>query len=191
MPTSSNTSLSNHLQLLLPSPHHAILTNHTCPEEGPLAVLCGDLHHHPKGTIDTKDVVKASITVVYDTLPQMLVLRHSGAHHIPFLQPPKWPQYRLFCQYLTQTAGAAGHTLPGSQDMKATYREFKKQHPCPVPATPPYTPTGSKQEPVPPVTGPVPLLTLLLALNQAEPAQTTVIHHGAKRRIPKDHITAQ
>ena len=41
MPTNMNTRLWNHLQLLLPSPHHAILTNHTCPEEGPLAVLCG------------------------------------------------------------------------------------------------------------------------------------------------------
>ena len=53
MPTNMNTRLWNHLQLLLPSPHHAILTNHTCPEKGPLAVLCGDLHHHPKGTIHT------------------------------------------------------------------------------------------------------------------------------------------
>ena len=38
MPTTMNTRLWNHLQLLLPSRHHAILTNHTCPEEGPLAV---------------------------------------------------------------------------------------------------------------------------------------------------------
>ena len=32
MPTSINKRLWNHLQLLLPSPHHTILTNHTCPE---------------------------------------------------------------------------------------------------------------------------------------------------------------
>ena len=64
MPTDMNTRLWNHLQFLLPSPHHAILTNHRCPEEGPLAVLCGDLHHHPKGTIHTIDLVGASITVV-------------------------------------------------------------------------------------------------------------------------------
>ena len=70
MPTDMNTRLWNQLQLLLPSPHHTILTNHTCPEEGPLAVLCGDLHHHPKGTIHTIDLVGASITVVYVTLPQ-------------------------------------------------------------------------------------------------------------------------
>ena len=107
MPTNMNTRLWNHLQLLLPSPHHAILTNHTCPEEGPLAVLCGDLDHHPKGTINTIDLVGASITVVYVTLPRMRVLHHSGAHHIPFLQLPEWPQYRLFHQYLTQTARAA------------------------------------------------------------------------------------
>ena len=69
MPTSINTRLWNHLQLLLPSPHHAIVTKHTCPEEGPLAVLCGDLHHHPKGTIDSIDLVGACIRVVYVTLP--------------------------------------------------------------------------------------------------------------------------
>ena len=129
MPTNKNTRLWNHLQLLLPSPHHAILTNHTCPEEGSLAVLCGDLHHHPKGTIQTIDLVGASITVVYVILPQMRVLHHSGAHHTPFLQLPELPQYRLFHQYLTQTARAARHTLPGSKDMQTAYREFTKQHP--------------------------------------------------------------
>ena len=33
-------------------------------------VLCGDFHHHPKGTINTIDLVRASITVVYVTLPK-------------------------------------------------------------------------------------------------------------------------
>ena len=133
MPTSINTRLWNHLQLLLPSPHHAILTNHTCLEKGPLLVLCRDLHHHPKGTIDTIDLVGASIPVVYGTLRKMRVLHRSGAHHTPFLQLPEWRQYRLFRQYLTQKARAAGHTLPRSQDRKAAYQDFKKQHPCPVP----------------------------------------------------------
>ena len=191
MPTNMNTRLWNHLQLLLPSPQHAILTNHMCPEEGPLAVLCGDLHQHAKGTINTIDLFGASITVVYVTLPQMRVLHHSGAHHTPFLQLPEWPQYRLFHQYLTQTARAGGHTMPGSTDMPAAYRDFKKQHPRPIPATPPYAPTASKHEPVPPVTGPVPSPTLLLAPNEAKPTQTTVIHHGAKWRMPKHHMTAR
>ena len=190
MPTKMNTRLWNHLQLLLPSPHHPILTNHTCLEEGPLAVLCGDLHQHPKGTINTIDAVGASITVVYVTLSQMRVLHHSGAHHTPFLQLPEWPQYRLFHQYLTQTARAVGDLLPGSTDMRAVYRDFKKQHIRPIPASPPYAPTGSKHEPLPPVTGPVPPLTLLLAPNEAKPKQTTVIHRGAKWRIPKHHMTA-
>ena len=75
--------------------------------------------------------------------------------------------------------------------MHTAYREFTKQHPRPIPATPPYAPTGSKHEPVPPVTGPVPPLTLLLAPNEAKPTQTTVIHHGAKWRIPKHHMTAR
>ena len=191
MPTNMNTRLWNHLQLFLPSPHHAIFTKNTCPESGPLAVLCGDLHHHPKGTINTIDLVGASVTVVYVTLPQMRVLHHSGAHHTPFLQLPKWPQYRLFHQYLTQTAGAAGETLPGSKDMQAPYRDFKKQHPRPIPAAPPYAPTGSEHEPVPTVAGPVPPLTLLLAPNEAKPTQTTVIHHRAKWRIRKHHMTTR
>ena len=191
MPTSMNTRLWNHLQLLLPSPHRAILTNHTCPEEGPLTILCGDLHHHPKGTINTIDLVGASITVVYVTLPLMRVLHHSGAHHTPFPQLPEGPQYRLFHQYLTQTARAVGRTLPGSNDMRTAYRDFKKQRPRPIPGTPPYAPTGSKHEPVPPVAGPVPPLTLLLALNEAKPTQTTVIHQGVKWRILKHHMTAQ
>ena len=127
MPTDMKRRLWNHL--LLPSPHYAILINHTCPEERPLAVLCGDLHHHPKGTIHTIDLVGSPITVVYVTLSQMWVLHHSGGHHTPFLQFPEWPKYRLFRHYLTQTARAAGHTLPGSTDMRTAYRDFKKQHP--------------------------------------------------------------
>ena len=87
MPTNSNTRIWNHMQLLLPSPRHAILTNHTCQEERPLAVLCGDLHHHPKGTIHPIDLVRASITVVYVTLPQMRVLHLNRAHH-PFPTTP-------------------------------------------------------------------------------------------------------
>ena len=191
MPTNMNTCLWNHLQLLLPSPHDAIFTNHTCPEEGPLAVFCRDLHDHPKGTINTKDLVGASVTVVYVTLPQMRVLHHSRAHHTPFLQLPKCPQFRLFHQYLTQTARATGNTLPVSKDMHAAYRDFKKQRPRLISATPPYAPTGSKHEPVPPVTGAVPPLTLLLAPNEAKPTQTTVMHHGAKWHILKHHMTAR
>ena len=191
MPTNMNARLRNHLHLLLPSLHHAILTNHTCPEEGPLAVLCGDLHHHPKGIINTIDFVGASITVVYVTLPQMRVLHRGGAHHTPLVQLPECPQYRLFHQYLTQTAQAAGHTLPGSKDMKAAYRDFEKQHPRRIPATPPSTPNGWKHEPVPPLPGPVPPLIILLDPNEAKPTQTTVIHHGAKWRIPKHHMTAR
>ena len=155
-----------------------------------MAVLCGDLHHHTKGTINTIDLLRASITVVYVNLSQMRVIHHSGAHHTPFLQLSEWPQYRLFHQYLTQTARAVGHTLPGSTDMRAAHRDFKKQHSRPIPATPPYAPTGSKHEPVPPGTGPVPPLTLLLAPNEAKPTKTTVIHQGAKWRIQKHHMPA-
>ena len=118
MPTNINTHIWNHLQRLLPSQDDAILTNNTCPEKGPLAVLCGDIYHQLKGSMDTIDLVGASTTVVYVTLLQMRVLHRSEAHHIPFLQLSQWPQYHLVCQYLTQTARAMGHTLPGSQSMK-------------------------------------------------------------------------
>ena len=46
MPTNISTRPWNHLQLLLPSPHHAILTNHTCPEEGPQPSPRGHHPHH-------------------------------------------------------------------------------------------------------------------------------------------------
>ena len=74
--------------------------------------------------------------------------------------------------------------------MKAPYGDVEKQHPRPIPATPPYAPNDSKHEPVPPVMGPVPPLTLLLAQNEAKPTQTTVILHGAKWRVPRHHMTA-
>ena len=40
--------------------------------------------------------------------------------------------------------------------MRAAYRDFKEQHPRPIPATPPYAPTGSKHEPAAPGDGPSP-----------------------------------
>ena len=75
--------------------------------------------------------------------------------------------------------------------MKTAYRDFKKKHPCPIPTTPPYTPTRSTHGRVPPVTGPVPPLTLLMAPNEPKPRQATVIPHGARWCIPKHHMTAQ
>ena len=63
----------------------------------PLAVICGDLNRHPNSTIDPMAPLSLEI---YATLPQMRVLRHTGAHHTPFLQLPEWPQYTLFHQYL-------------------------------------------------------------------------------------------
>ena len=55
----------------------------------------------------------------------------------------------------------------------------------------PTRPPARNTNPPPQVTGPVPPLTLLLAPNEAKPPQTTVIHHGAKWRIPKHHMTAR
>ena len=191
MPTNTSTRIWNDLQLLLPSQHHAILTNHTCQEEGPLAILCGDLHHRPKGIIDTIDLFRASITVLYVTRFQMRALDHSGAHHTPFLQLLEWPQCRLFHRYLTQMSRATGSHLLDNKDMKTAYRDFRAQHRCSVPATAPYTRIGLKHEPNPPLTGQVPLLTLPLTSSEAKPTRTTIIRHGAKWRIPKYHMTPQ
>ena len=118
MPTNTYIRIRNDLQLLLPSPHHAMLPNNTCQEEGPLAVLSGDLHHHSKGTIDTMHLVGASSTVVEVSLPQMRVLHRSRAHHNPFLQLSAWLQYRLFHRYLTQMARTTGDHLPDNKDMR-------------------------------------------------------------------------
>ena len=75
--------------------------------------------------------------------------------------------------------------------MKSAWGDFKKQHPRPTPATPPYASTGSTREPVPPVAGLVPPLTLLPAPNKARPTQTTVIVHAAKWCKPKHRMTAR
>ena len=85
MPTDIITRMWNHLQLLIPTTHRSILTNHTCLETGPLAVLSGDLHRQRKRTINTMEVVRASYTVVYITVQQMRVLHHSSGHHTPYL----------------------------------------------------------------------------------------------------------
>ena len=129
---------------LLPSPHHAILTNHTCPEEGPLAVRCGDLHHHPKGTINTIDLVGASITVVYVILSQMRVLHHSGAYHTPFLQLPgsststsrrrneqgvRLCQEAQTCEQPTETSNSS--TCDPSQRHRPTHPAAQNTNPSP------------------------------------------------------------
>ena len=123
------------------------------------------------------DLVGASLTVVYVTLSPLRVLWRSGAHHAPFLQLHTWPRYRLFYQYLTRTAQSSGNHLLDNKDVETAYGEFEAHDSHPVPAAIPYTPIRRKQEPVPPATGKVRPLTLLLARNEARPTQTTVIHH--------------
>ena len=121
--------------------------------------------------------------------PQRRVGHHSWAHNAPFLHLPEGPQYQLFDQYCKQTAQATGNQLPEKKDMKMAYRELKAQHPRPIPAAVPYTPTGSKHEAVPLATGKVLQLTLLLALDEAKPALSTVIHPGLRWNIQKHHMT--
>ena len=75
--------------------------------------------------------------------------------------------------------------------METAYGESRAQQPHRIPAAVPYTPIGWRQECISPVTGKVPPLTLLLASNEAKSTQTTIIHHGAKWRISKHHMTPQ
>ena len=117
MPTGTGTSILNHLQLGLPAHRRAIFTKQNCEETGPLAVLCGDVQRHQKGTIDTINLVRASVTIVYVTLSETRVLHHIGARLAPFLQLPAWPRYRLFHQYLT--ARDTGTNLPDKKDKQA------------------------------------------------------------------------
>ena len=122
----------------------------------------------------------------------MRAIHRKAAHNTPFLQLPTSPQYRLFHQYLTQTARATGNRLTNNKDIKTAYRDSASaQHLCPVLATTPSTPVGSKHEFLLPVTGKVLPLTLLLAPNEAKPAQTTGIRHRAKWPIPKHHMTPE
>ena len=127
MPTNTGTRIWNHLQLSLLSPHHRTLTNHTCKEGGPLKVLCGDLHHRPTSTIDTINLVGASLTEVYFTLPLMRVLNRSVAHHALFLQLLTLPEHGLFHQYLTQTARAMENHLPDNKYMGSSVHNTNTQ----------------------------------------------------------------
>ena len=81
--------------------------------------------------------------------------------------------------------------LPDNKEMKTANRDFRAQQPCPVPVMAPYTPVGSKEEPVPQVTGTVPPLTILFVRNESKTTQTTVIRHGAKWPTPKHHMTPE
>ena len=175
LPTDMNTRPWNHLQLLLPSQHHAILTNHTCPEEGPLAVLCGDLHHHPKGTIHTIDLVGASITVVYVTLP-----RNAGP--APQRGTPNPPFYSFSNGLNTAFSTSTSRRRHEQRDTLC-----RKAKTCVQPTEVSKSNTPDPFQRHRPTHPP---LTLLLGPNEAKPTQTTVIHHGAKWRIRKHDMTA-
>ena len=75
--------------------------------------------------------------------------------------------------------------------MKTAYWDLREQYPHPVPTMIPYTPMGSKHKPVPRMMGMILPRTLLLAQNKGKATQTTIIHHGAKWRITKHHMTPQ
>ena len=96
----------------------------------------------------------ATSTPLYAKLV-MVSYHRSGAHHTTFLRLPAWPRYQLFNQYLTQTTRDTGNLLP---DKKDSTPGVPKTTPYPIAADKPYTPTGSKREPVSPATGPVPPL---------------------------------
>ena len=60
---------------------------------------------------------------------------------------------------------AIGNHLPDKKNRETAYGEFRAQHIRHIPPPIPLRPKGSKPKPVPPLTGKVPPLTLLLAPN--------------------------
>ena len=85
----------------------------------------------------------------------------------------------------------SGKLSTGQHRHEKGHRDFRAQHPYLVPATALYTAISSKHEPVPPVTGQILPLTLLLAQNKAKPTQTALIRNGAEWHIPEHQTTTQ
>ena len=105
-------SIWNHVELLLPCFHHASHTNASCVETGPPAVLCNNLHCRRIGTQESLLLVGATIEVVYISTSQMTMLHACGAHHVPFVQDPQWPDYEICNRHLTRTHPHTSNLAP-------------------------------------------------------------------------------
>ena len=187
VPTSVGTGIWAHLQLLLPHHTRAILTNHHCDEQGPLAPTYTDIHRRPTGKVDTLRLVGADITIVYINPIQMKVMAQCGAHHSPFLADPEWPTRRVFQAYLRTCATKAGRTMLGPKDVDAAYKAFQRQHPRPRPNEheAPNDGDTKREEPTPSGEGWAPPTIRLLAPNGHKQATRTIQRHHTPRSIPK------
>ena len=74
----------------------------------------------------------ASVTVVYITPRQMVIMAHCRGHHAPFLASPRWLTRHDFQEYLRTCATKAGWTMPVPKDMDKAYVAFQQQHPGPA-----------------------------------------------------------
>ena len=122
--TSVVTAIWTQLQLLLPHHTHAILTNHPCDQQGPLAATYTYIHRYRADRVDTLRLLRATITIVHITSRQMRVMAQCRAHHAPFLSDPQWPPRHIFGAYLSTFAKKAGRAMPGPKDIDAAYKAF-------------------------------------------------------------------
>ena len=146
-----------------------------------------EVHRHPAGEVDTLRLVRATITIVYISPAQMIVMAQCGAHHAPFLSDPQWAAHRVFQAYLRACATEAGRAMPGPKDIDTAYKTFQHQHPRPHPSEH-HTPNdGStkQEEPSPSAEGWTPPIIPLLAPNGHKHATRTIKRHHAPWSIPK------
>ena len=135
-PTTVGNRIWNHLQLLLPDHHHAIQTNNRCHKSGPIAVLYTDVGVGQPGTTTTLNLVGTSQHLVTVTPNQMHALQQVGTHHVPFLQPPDWPNKALPQAHLREAATEADLPQPSDEDIRKAYNVFWGTHKRPLPPSP-------------------------------------------------------
>ena len=70
--------IRNQLQMVLPTPRHAITTNTAEIKHGLLALLWSDVHHHPTGTRKRPPLAGATLDMVYVSIAQMNFLHPYG-----------------------------------------------------------------------------------------------------------------
>ena len=85
LPTTVQTRIWNHLQLLLPHHGHVIQMNHRCKGAGPIAVLHMDVGGAPTGDATILDQVGTPLHLVTVTPNQLWVFQRAGIHPVPFL----------------------------------------------------------------------------------------------------------
>ena len=78
LPTTVETRIWNHLQLLLPHHRHVIQTNHRCKEAGPIAILHTDKGGGRTGEATVLDQVGTTLHFVRVAHNPMRALQRAG-----------------------------------------------------------------------------------------------------------------